>query len=143
MDYRSDIAPSTLSVAVEPDEVVVEYLDGRAARYREPRQEQSGPVRCRPGTEVHVLVTDRAADEGVILYINDRSTHDDILESTGVGRLIMDPGEEATVFPGVTARMDGHAVVINGDPTTAEGRIFVFEEDERGERAVEILSEDP
>ena len=140
MTYRSDVAPSTLPVRIEPDAVVVEYLDGRAAHYRAARETQDGPVRCRPGTEVHILVVDPEAAEGVMVYVNDRSTTDEILESTGVGRVILDPGEEASVFPGVTARLDGHAVVVTGDPAAADGRVFVFEEDERGERAVEVVS---
>lgn len=142
MNYRSDIAPSTLPVAIDAEGVDVEYLDGRTARYREPREETAGPVRCRPGTEVHVLVADPAEAEGVMVYVNDRSTHDDILESTGVGRLILDPGEEASVFPGVTASLDGHSVVVSADPAAAGGRVFVFDEDERGERAYEIVPEE-
>lgn len=142
MTNRSDIAPGTLPVTIDSDWVEVEYLDGRAVRYREPREETTGPVRCRPGTEVHVLVADPVEAEGVMVYVNDRSTHDDILESSGVGRIILDPGEDASVFPGVTARLDGHAVVVTGDPTVSGGRIFVFEEDERAERAVELLAEE-
>lgn len=143
MNYRSDIAPSTLPVTIDPDAVEVEYLDGRAVQYREPREETAEPVRCRPGTEVHVLVADPAASEGVMVYVNDRSTHDEILESTGVGRLILDPGEEASVFPGVEARLDGHAVIITADPAAAGGRVFVFDEDERGERAFEVVAAEP
>ena len=140
MSVRSDVSPSTLGVDLAGESVVVEYLDGRRVRYRDDPEPRAGQVRCQPGKHVHVLVTDPATAEGVLVYINDRKTHDDILESTGVGRIVLDVDEAAEVFPGVTARMDGHAVVVEADHELTGGRVFVFEEDDLGERAFEIVA---
>lgn len=139
MSLRNDVSPSTLSVSVEAEGVHVEYLDGREVVYRGEPEAMSGEVRCRPGKDVHVLVTDAAAESGVMVYVNDRKTHDDILASTGVGRVMLEAGEHAELFPGVTAGVDGYAVVVRADPEVAGGRVFVFEEDELGERSYEIV----
>jgi hypothetical protein len=139
MSQRSDIAPSTIGVDLDPDGVFVEYLDDSEVLYRGVPEAIEGTVRCQPGKEVHVLVTDPDESEGVMVYVNDRKTHEDILESTGVGRVILEPGEETELFPGVRARADGHAIEVEGDPDVAGGRVFVFEEDELGERSYEIV----
>jgi len=78
----------------------------------------------------------------VLMYVNDRNTHDDILETTGVGRVFVEPGEEEELFPGVTARADGHSIIVDADPEIARGRVFVFAEDELSEAAYEIVGED-
>ena len=139
MSQRSDVAPSTISIELDPDGVFVEYLDGSEVLYRGAPEAVEGPVRCQPGKEVHVLVTDPTETEGVLVYVNDRKTHADILESTGVGRVVLEPGEETELFPGVNASADGHTIEITGDPDAAGGRVFVFEEDELGERSCEIV----
>jgi hypothetical protein len=139
MSKRSDVAPSTIGVDLDPDGVFVEYLDGSEVLYRGVPEAVEGTVRCQPGKEVHVLVTDPAETEGVLVYVNDRKTHADILESTGVGRVVLEPGEKTEPFPGVRARADGHAIEIEADPGAAGGRVFVFEEDELGERSYEIV----
>jgi len=139
MSKRSDVAPSTIGVDLDPDGVFVEYLDGSEVLYRGVPVAVEGTVRCQPGKEVHVLVTDPTETEGVMVYVNDRKTHADILESTGVGRVVFDPGEETEPFPGVRVRADGHAIEIEADPDAAGGRVFVFEEDELGERSYEIV----
>lgn len=141
MSQRSDVAPSTLSIDLDPDGVFVEYLDGREIFYHGVPEKRTGSVRCQPGKEVHVLVTDPSGTEGVMMYINDHNTHDDILESTGVGRLMVDPGETIQVFPGVTAHADGYAIVVEADTDIADGRVFVFEEDELGERSFELVND--
>jgi len=139
MSQRSDVAPSTISIDLDPDGVFVEYLDGSEVLYRGVPEATEGSVRCQPSKEVHVLVTDPDETEGVMVYVNDRKTHSDILKSTGVGRVVLDPEEETELFPGVRARADGYAVVIEADPEVAGGRVFVFEEDELGERSYEIV----
>jgi hypothetical protein len=93
-----------------------------------------------PGKEVHVLVTDPTETEGVLAYINDRTTADDIIAATGVGRVLVDDEDETTVFPGVVVRAANYRVTVEADPETARGRVFVFEEDEMGERSVEIVA---
>ena len=138
MSQRRDVSPATLPVEFEDDAVVVEYLDGRQARYGGPIERAGESVRCAPGKEVHVLVTRPDADRGVMVYVNDRNTEGEILEDSGVGRVVLEPGEETELLPGVAAFMDGHVVEVVADPGVAGGQVFVFVEDELGERAVEL-----
>jgi hypothetical protein len=139
MSARNDVAPSTVGVELSEDGIVVEYLDGREAFYNGVPAKREGSVRCAPGKDAHVLVTDPSGTEGVLVYVNDLKTHDEILEDTGVGRVILEPDDTEELFPGVTVRADGHAVEIEADPETAGGRVFVFEEDEMGERSFELV----
>lgn len=139
MSFRGDVAPSTLGVDLTPDGIAVEYLDGREVFYHGPPEAVEGSVRAPPGTLTQVLVTDPTETEGVLVYVNDLNTHDDILEDTGVGRVMLDNGEEEELFPGVTVSAAGHAVTVDADPETARGRVFVFAEDERTEHAYEIV----
>ena len=140
MSHRNDVAPSTLGGEVGEGSVAVDYLDGRTVTYAGSPEEVEGELRCAPGKDVHVLVTDDSETEGVLVYVNDRKTHDDILDGGGVGRVLLDSGEETELFPGVEVRVDGHAVVVDADDAI-DGRVFVFEEDELGERAFEIVAE--
>lgn len=140
MSARNDVAPSTLGVELAEEGVYVEYTDGREAFYNGVPERAEGTLRTNPGKDVHVLVTDPTETEGVLVYVNDLKTHDEILESTGVGRVLLDPGEEEELFPGVTVRADGYAVEVEADPETARGRVFVFEEDELGEYAYELFA---
>ncbi len=141
MSQRRDVSPATVPIEVGTDGVAVEYLDGRRTRYQGPVEAVGGSVRCAPGKEVHVLVADEATDRGVMIYVNDRNTEGDILEDAGVGRVMLGPAEESELVPGVVARLDGHAVEVAADPAVVGGRVFVFEEDEFGERAVELVAE--
>jgi hypothetical protein len=140
MSARNDVPPSTLGVELAEEGVYVEYTDGRRAFYNGVPEKVTGTVRCQPGKDVHVLVTDPTETEGVLVYVNDLKTHDDILESSGVGRVLLDPEEEAELFPGVTVRADGYAIEVEADPAEARGRVFVFEEDELGEYAYELFA---
>ena len=141
MADRSDIAPQTLGVSLEPKGVEVTYLDGRSVFYHGVPQKREGNVVCPPGRDVHVLVTSANGTEGVMVYVNDRSTHDDILESTGVGRVILERGEATSLFPGVEAENHGYRVEVTADPETSRGRVFVFAEDQTGEAAYELVGE--
>ncbi len=138
--YRSDIAPETLQVSLEPEGVEVEYLDGRSVFYHGVPAAREESVVCGPGRDVHVLVTAPGEREGVMVYVNDRTTHDEILESTGVGRVLVDDGETVSLFPGVEATNRGYRVEVTADPETARGRVFVFAEDETGEASYEIVA---
>jgi len=140
MSQRSDIAPDTLSVSLEPEGVEVEYVDGRSVFYHGVPAKREESVVCGPGKDVHVLVTSPDEREGVMVYVNDRNTHDDILESTGVGRVIIERGEGHSLFPGVDAENHGYRVEVSADPEAARGRVFVFAEDEMGEASYEIVS---
>lgn len=141
MSQRSDVAPETLGVSLEPEGIEVEYVDGRSVFYHgvpEPREES---VVCPPGREVHVLVTSPDEREGVIVYVNDRKTHGDILRSTGVGRVLVDRGETVSLFPGVDAENHGYRIEVTADPEAARGRVFVFAEDETGEASYELVAD--
>jgi len=142
MSLRTDVAPSTLPVELLDIGVEVEYLDGRTTLYRGVPQKAEETLTTGPGKEVHVLVTDPDGNEGVMMYVNDRKTHDDILDSTGVGRIVLDGGEAEEIFPGVTvATPDGMRCRIDADLSVARGRVFVFVEDDWGEQSYELVDE--
>ncbi|WP_135535130.1 MULTISPECIES: DUF5796 family protein [Halostella] len=136
MSARNNVSPSTLGVELAEEGVYVEYIDGREVLYHGVPEKVEESVRTPPGKQVQVLVTDPSETEGVMMYVNDRNTHDDILETTGVGRIFVEDEEE--LFPGVVARMDGHSIIIEADPEVARGRVFVFAEDELSEHSYEI-----
>jgi len=143
MSIRSDVAPSTLPVELLEEGVQVEYLDGRTTLYRGAPRKAEETLTTAPGKEVHVLVTNSEETEGVMMYVNDRKTHDDILKSTGVGRIVLDGGEAEEIFPGVTvATPDGMRCRIQGDLDVARGRVFVFVEDDWGEESYELVAEE-
>jgi hypothetical protein len=137
MSARNDVAPGTLEVDLVEGGVYVEYADGRRTFYNGVPDRRSEALRCAPGKQVQVLVTD--GGEGVMVYVNDRKTHDEILADSGVGRVMLDPGESEELFPGVTVSLDGYATVVEADPEAADARVFVFVEDELGERSVELV----
>ena len=142
MSIHGDVAPSTLPVELLDGGVRVEYLDGRTTLYRGIPEAVDGTLTTPPGKQVHVLVTDPEGTEGVMLYVNDRKTHDDILESTGVGRIVLDGGEAEEIFPGVTvATPDGMRCRGEADLDVARGRVFVFVEDDWGEESYELVSD--
>ncbi|GAB3035473.1 DUF5796 family protein [Natronobiforma cellulositropha] len=140
MSTRSTVAPSTLAVELVDGGVVVRYLDGRETFYNGIPKPVEASVRTPPGKEVHVLVTDPDGVEGVMTYVNDRNTHDDILESTGVGRVILEPDDEEELFPGVHVATAGYSVRVEADLEVVDGRVFVFAEDEVSEHAYELVA---
>lgn len=142
MSARNDVAPDTIGVELTEDGIVVEYTDGREVFYHGVPEKVAGTLRAQPGKLVQILVTDPTETEGVLTYVNDRDTHDDILDSTGVGRVMLEPDEEEELFPGVTVRLDGYATEVEADPEVARGRVFVFEEDELGEASYELVNEE-
>jgi hypothetical protein len=141
MESRSAVPPETLPVELTPDGIEVEYTDGRRVFYRGVPTKVEGTVRTSPGKHVHVLVTDATESRGVLVYVDERDTEDEILEATGVGRVLLEQGEETTVFPGVTVRERQLRVGVEADPGDVDGRVFVFEEDEMGERSFEIVAD--
>jgi hypothetical protein len=137
---HSEVAPATISVDLLDHGVEVEYLDGRSILYRGVPEAVTGPLRTRPGREVHVLVTD--GTDGVLVYVEDRTTEDEILEATGVGRVLLSEDDETEVFPGVYAgRAGDYRVEVRADPAVAGERVFVFAEDEWGEDGYEFVAE--
>ncbi|MEM4782410.1 MAG: DUF5796 family protein [Halalkalicoccus sp.] len=140
MSQRSNVSPSTLGIELRESGVAVRYTDGREVFYHGVPEKVSDTLRTPPGKEVHVLVTDPTETEGVMVYVNDLKTHDDVLESTGVGRVLVDPGEREEVFPGVEVWTKGHRVFVEGDPEVARGRVFVFAEDDMSEHSYELVN---
>lgn len=139
MNIREDVPPDTVGVELSEDGVTVQYLDGREAFYHGVPQRREETVTTAPGKQAHVLLTDESETEGILVYVNDRVTHEDILESTGVGRVLLDPGERTTIFPGVHVESTAHRIRVEVDFDAIDGRAFVFEEDEMGERSFEVL----
>ena len=140
---RSDVAPATVSVALREEGVEVEYLDGRVTFYRGVPERVSGTLTTAPGKQTHVLVTDPTETEGVLMYVNDRKTADEILEDSGVGRVVLGEGETEELFPGVTvSRPGGQRTAVEADPEVARGRVFVFAEDDWSERSYELVNDD-
>jgi hypothetical protein len=140
--HRTDVAPSTVSVSLLDEGVEVEYTDGRRTLYRGVPETVS-TLTTKPGRDLHVLVTDPTETEGVLVYVNDLKTHDDILESTGVGRVILGQEEEEELFPGVVVRRLGELrFEVEADPETARGRVFAFVEDDWGEDSYEFVAGD-
>uniref|UniRef100_UPI00261F1518 DUF5796 family protein n=1 Tax=Halorientalis sp. TaxID=1931229 RepID=UPI00261F1518 len=89
--------------------------------------------------DTHVLITDKTETSGIMVYVNDLRTHDDIIKESGVGRVILEDGEADELFPGVTVQDRQMRVEVSVDYDVTDGRVFVFEEDEMGERSFEIV----
>ena len=142
MSAHTDVPPSTVGVDLVESGVEVEYVDGRKTFYRGVPEPVAGTLTTPPKKETHILVTDPTETEGVLLYINDLKTHDDILESSGVGRVILDDGEREEVFPGVTVRRPGGMrTEVEADPEVARGRVFAFVEDDWSEQSYEFVAD--
>ena len=141
MESRREVAPDTLRVSLEAEGVEVEYTDGRRVFYRGVPEPVAERVTTAPGKDVHVLVTDASETQGVLTYVDERTTEDEILENAGVGRVLLDSDEVASVYPGVTVRDAGMRVEVQADLSTVDGRVFVFEEDPMSERSFELVAD--
>mgnify|MGYP000704004133 FL=1 len=143
MAVHNDVPPRTLGIELREEGVVVTYADGRTTIYRGVPQKVSGSLKTAPGKETHILVTDPTETEGVLLYVNDLKTADEILEDTGVGRILLSEDDREDVFPGVTvSRTDGLRTTVEADPEEARGRVFVFVEDDWGEASYEFVADE-
>lgn len=136
---HSDVAPDTVGVDLVDGGVVVEYTDGREVFYRGVPEQSEAPHQTAPGKEVHVLVTDETERHGVLVYVNERRSEDEILESSGVGRVMLGDGETSTLFPGVTVKGGRLRCEVQLERALVDGRVFVFEEDQFEERSYEVV----
>jgi hypothetical protein len=136
---HSDVPPDTVGVDLVDGGVVVEYTDGREVFYRGVPERVQAPHQTAPGKEVHVLVTDETERHGVLVYVNERRSDDNILASSGVGRVMLDDGETSTLFTGVTVNGGRLRCEIHLERTLVDGRVFVFEEDQFEERSYEVV----
>jgi hypothetical protein len=143
MSIRNDVPPKTVGIDLREEGVAVEYADGRLTLYHGVPERVTGSLTTPPGKEVHVLVTDPTETEGVMMYVNDLTTEAEILEDTGVGRVVLSEGEQEELFPGVTARsLPGERLTVEADPELARGRVFVFVEDQWAEKSYEFVPHD-
>lgn len=122
------VSPATLGVELAEEGIVVRYLDSRRTVYRGPFEQTTPPLRTGPGRLIQILLIEPGETEGVLVYVNDRDTDAEILEESGVGRINLDPGEDAAVLPGVSVTMDGYHAVVDVDMDAIDGRLFVFAE---------------
>jgi len=137
----SEVSPSTLPVELTEDGIAVEYLDGRTVFYHGVPATVETPLTTSPGKDIHALVTDASGTEGILTYVDERKTDGDILDSSGVGRVLLEKGETTSLYPGVRVHRTGFRYEIEVNFDAVEGRVFVFEEDEMGELSREIVSE--
>lgn len=141
MQNHTEVPPDTLSIDLQDGGIAVSYTDGRRVFYHGIPREVTPPHETAPGKDVHVLVTDESETQGVLLYVNERRTEDEILESSGVGRVLLGEREETTLFPGVVVRRGSLRSEIDVDHEVLDGRVFVFEEDEFEEFSYELVAE--
>lgn len=142
MDGRSNVSPVPLPVHRNAGGIQVEYLDGRRVTYGAPREETDGPVEATVTFEVHVLVVDPEREEGIMVYLNDYDTDDEILETTGVGRVLLAPEAREVIYPGVAVRRVGDRVRVTTEEPLEAAAVYVFVENELGERAYHLAASD-
>lgn len=135
MRHRSNVSPAPLPVERGEDGVTVEYHDGRRVRYAGPIEVAEERVSATTSFEIHVLVADPAFTEGIVVYINDYDTRDDILDATGVGRVLLADGAVEAIYPGVRAGRSGETIEVSVDPDLSDAWVYVFVENQLNERA--------
>lgn len=141
MSPRETVSPATLQVRRDEGAIVVRYLDDRETVYDHELETTEPPLRTRPGMLVQVLQVSPDFETGVLVYVNDRDSDAEILEDTGVGRINLQPGESASLLPGIDAEMDGHNTVIDADLEVVDGQVFVFEEGMLGTAGYELTED--
>lgn len=138
MAEYSEVAPDTLTVRLTDGGIAVEYLDNHEVFYQGVPEPVETPHMTAPGKDVHVLVTDETETSGVLMYVNERMTNAEILEASGVGRILLDSGETRSLFPGVEVERTDLRIEITVDGEVVDGRVFVFEEDHFEEHSYEL-----
>lgn len=138
MSQRSNVSPATLPVRTTDEGIHVEYLDGRQVTYRATPEPVDGSTTASHRAHVHVLLVDEAAENGRMVYVNDVDTADEILEASGVGRVIVDDGDEVAIGQGVDVRRAGEQVQVSVEAASPDRTVFVFVENQLEERAYRI-----
>lgn len=133
MEHRSNVSPVPLTVERSTEAVSLQYLDDRVVTYRGPFEESQSELRANRSFEVHILVIDPDTGEGIMTYINDYDTSDEILESTGVGRVLIDDGQREVIYPGITATLEGETIHVSLDSSIDDVWVYAFVENDRGE----------
>lgn len=139
MEARSNVSPVPLTLHPGESQMTLEYLDGRRVEYEAPLETQSGSVSANVAYEIHVLVTDADETEGIMTYVNDYDTSDEILESTGVGRVLLDVDDREALYPGVTARRSADQITIDVEADAIDGSVYAFVENQLDERVYRLV----
>lgn len=138
MRGRSNVSPVPLPIDRTDEGIAIEYLDGRSVQYGTPVDAPDPPVESTTSFEIHVLVVDADRDEGIMVYINDYDTVDEILEATGVGRILLGDGDSEAVYPGVRVSREGERIAIAVEEGLADAWVYVFVENPVDERAYRL-----
>lgn len=139
MQARSNVSPVPLSLQSREQGVALKYLDGRLVEYRGPIEQSTGSVTASLTYEIHVLVTDPTSSEGRMVYVNDYDTSDAVLESTGVGRVLLDEDEAVSLYPGVQATRTDEQITIDTEADAIAGAVYTFIENQLDERAYQLV----
>ena len=140
MQHRSNVSPVPLTVERSTEAVSLQYLDDRVVTYRGPFDEHQSDLTANRSFDVHILVIDPDTGDGIMTYINDYDTSDAILESTGVGRVLIDDGQREVIYPGITATLEGEAINVSIDSSTDDVWVYAFVENDRGESGLILAS---
>lgn len=138
MSPLGNVSPASLPVHAGDEGIEITYLDDRRVTYRATPESTQSPVRVQERSQVHVLIVGPDGDAGRLVSINDRKTSNNILERTGVGRVLLDDGGEATLAPGVDVHRSGEELIVHVSPVVGERRILVFVDTQRHEHAYEV-----
>lgn len=139
MAVYSDVSPATLPVDVDEEGVHVTYLDGRRVTYRASPKQRVETVDVPAWSHVHLLIVDADQSHGRMVYINDRHTDDEILESTGVGRVILAEERVAALGSGIDVKQVGERIHATVSTPVDHRLVFVFVEDQFQEHAYEVI----
>ncbi len=137
MALTTEVEPVKLSAEVTTSGINIKYLDGRVVKYASVPIQVEGCIQCQPGKDVHVVQLQ--GGEAEVVYVDELKTDHKILESTGVGKYLVPMEKVIQIFKGVVARKEGHSIEICLETKLERDRIFVFQEDEFGELAHELI----
>ena len=140
MTYRTNVSAVPLPVRRSDDTIEITYLDDRVVTYPGPFQDEGTSLTANRTVEIHVLIVDNEFSEGMMIYLNDYDTVDDILESTGVGRIILDDGATESLYPGVRGSRQGERITVEVDTNAETAGVYVFVESQLKQDAYELQS---
>lgn len=138
MTYRTNVSPTFLPVRKQGSQIELTYLDGRVVTYSGPFNSSLDTIEANRSVEVHVLIVDHDFTEGMMVYINDYDTIDDILESSGVGRIILADESVESLYPGVQVSRDGERIRVNASDAPSDIWVYAFIESQLTENAYRL-----
>ena len=140
MTFRTNVSPTLLPIRRRNSAIEISYLDGRVVTYNGPFSTDDASVESTRSVEIHVLIVNEEFSEGMIVYVNDYDTVDAILESTGVGRILLDDEDRELLYPGVEASRQGERIVISAESAPSDTWVYVFVESQLAEEAHQLAS---